>query len=103
MTKAPDTSFIPNVPNGPLDEYRKQAKFCWKELRYLFENGELLRLKYKAWNLIEEHPLFAKPRQTLPMDEQKRIAALQMNAIHDFNLTPPEIEEFGYVGRVSLH
>lgn len=31
--------------SGPLDEYRKQAKFDWKKLKFFFENPDLLKLK----------------------------------------------------------
>lgn len=101
MKSVPDTSFIPDVPTGPLDEYRKRAKFDWKRLRLLFEGGDLLKLKYMTWNKIGSNPLFAKPKQTLSADEQKRIAAIQMNAINDLNLAPPEIENMTYRDRVS--
>lgn len=102
MSSVPDMSFIPDVPNGPLDEYRKRTKFEWKKLRYFFEGGELLKLKYMTWDKIESNPLFAKPKQTLPADEQKRIAAIQMNAINDLNLAPPEIENMTYRDRVNI-
>lgn len=80
MAALPDTSFIPDMPNGPLDEYRKRAKFDWKQLRLIFENERLLRLKYKTWNEIESNPLFAKPRCVQSTDDTKYRTALQMNA-----------------------
>lgn len=41
-----DLSFIPDLPSGPLDVYRKTASFDWKQLKLEFEGDiELLRLK----------------------------------------------------------
>lgn len=40
-----NTSFIDDLPSGPLDRYRKQAKFNWKKLKLIFEEDELLKLK----------------------------------------------------------
>lgn len=102
MATEPDTAFIPDTPNGPLDEYRKRAKFNWKHLRLIFEDGNLLKLKYMAWRKIDANPLFSKPRQTLSADEQKRRAAIQMNEINALNLAPPEIEKYSYRNRVCF-
>lgn len=100
MTSVKDTSFIPDMPSGPLDEYRKRAKFDWKQLRLVFEDENLLRLKYKTWNKIESDPLFAKPRHTLSADEQKYRAAMQMNATNLLKLAPPDVEKMSHRQKV---
>lgn len=96
MASAKDTSFIPDMPIGPLDEYRKRAKFDWKQLRLIFEEENLLRLKYKTWNKMEADPLFAKPKQTLSADQQKYRAAMQMNATNLLKLAPPNVEQLSH-------
>lgn len=96
MSSNIDTSFIPDNPSGPLDEYRSRATFDWKRLRLILEEKDLLELKYKAWRLIEAEPLFAKPVQTLSADEQKYRAAVQMKSIHDLHLSPPNMERLGH-------
>lgn len=98
---ASETAFIPDTPIGPLDEYRKRAKFNWKQLRLIFEDAAMLKLKYMAWNRIDANPIFSKPRHTLSADEQKHRAAVQMNEIHKLDLAPPEIEKLSYRNRVS--
>lgn len=106
MASVKDTSFIPDMPIGPLDEYRKRAKFDWKELRLIFENENLLRLKYKTWNKMEADPLFAKPKQTLSADQQKYRAAMQMNATNLLSLAPPNVEQMNHSEKVcplTLH
>lgn len=40
-----DTSFISDLPNGPLDEYRKRAKFGWKKLKIVIEEPSIIKLK----------------------------------------------------------
>lgn len=101
MTASPNTSFIPDLPSGPLDVYRRKAKFNWKHLRLIFEDEKLLRLKYDAWNTFESDPLFAKSKQTLTADEQKRRAAIQMNAMHKLRLGPPNIDKLSHKEKVS--
>lgn len=88
-----DTSFIPDLPKGPLCAYRKRAKFDWKRLKLIFEKEQTVRIKYKVWRTLENDPLFAQSQSTLPIDEQKRICALQMNRMKYLDLAPKEIEE----------
>uniref|UniRef100_A0A0K8TTB3 Acyl-coenzyme A oxidase n=1 Tax=Tabanus bromius TaxID=304241 RepID=A0A0K8TTB3_TABBR len=92
-----DTSFIPDMPQGPLCEYRKCAKFDWKRLRLIFEEENTLRIKYKVWKILEADPLFSKPKTALSSDEQKRLAAMQMNKMAHLNLIPPELSQRGYL------
>lgn len=102
MASVKDTSFIPDMPSGPLDEYRKRAKFDWKQLRLVFEDENLLRLKYKTWNKMESNPLFAKPRHTPSADEQKYRAAMQMNATNLLKLAGPDVEKLSHRQKVIL-
>uniref|UniRef100_T1GRS1 Uncharacterized protein n=1 Tax=Megaselia scalaris TaxID=36166 RepID=T1GRS1_MEGSC len=91
MSKSVDTSFIPDLPKaGPLSEYRKRAKFDWKDLKLIFEEEQTLKTKYRVWKLLEEDPLFAKSKTSLPTNELKRLAAMQMNHMAKLNLVPDE-------------
>lgn len=41
-----DLSFVPDVPSGPLDVYRKSSTFDWKRLKLALEGDiDLLKLK----------------------------------------------------------
>lgn len=42
----------------------------------------------KAWKLFESDPLFKHSNETLPLDEQRRIALLRMYKIVESNLFP---------------
>lgn len=45
MAQSADTSFIPDLPKGPLCTYRKRVNFDWKRLRLMFEKEQALRIK----------------------------------------------------------
>nr|CAD7412290.1 unnamed protein product [Timema poppensis] len=45
MAAQDTTDFIPDLPLGPLDDYRKQASFDWKKLKLLLEGSDNLKLK----------------------------------------------------------
>ncbi|XP_053958182.1 peroxisomal acyl-coenzyme A oxidase 3 [Anastrepha ludens] len=93
MSQIPDTSFIPDLPKGPLCRYRNRAKFDWKQLKLIFEREQDLRIKYKVWKILESDPLFSKPKTTLPADEQKHLCAMQVNRMPHLDLIPKEIEQ----------
>uniref|UniRef100_A0A1I8Q5I1 Acyl-coenzyme A oxidase n=1 Tax=Stomoxys calcitrans TaxID=35570 RepID=A0A1I8Q5I1_STOCA len=93
MSQSVDTSFIPDLPKGPLCVYRKRVNFDWKRLRLIFEREEVIRIKYKVWKILENDPLFSQPISTLPSDQQKRICAMQMNRMRQLDLVPKEVEE----------
>lgn len=44
-----DTSFLEDLPSGPLDFYRKQSKINWKQLRVFFEGSEALQRKVSVF------------------------------------------------------
>lgn len=48
-----DTSFIEDLPAGPLDAYRKKAKFDWKKLKLVFEDVNLLKMKVSYSHVIK--------------------------------------------------
>lgn len=97
-----DTSFIPDVSTGPLDEFREKSNFEWKKLRVYFEGVDFLRAKYEIWEKLATDPLFAKSSVTPSSDDQKRIAALRMKRVAELALLPDEIKNSSYEKRVRL-
>lgn len=73
-----ETDFIPELPDGPLNIYRKQASFDWKKLKLVFDKPEILKLKLKVWRTLESDSVFHSDNTTLSVDEQKRLAMLQL-------------------------
>jgi acyl-CoA oxidase len=43
-----ETDFIPDLPEGPLSIYRKQASFDWKKLKLVFDKPEILKVKVRT-------------------------------------------------------
>lgn len=99
MANQVDTSFIPDLPAGPLCAYRKRSKFDWKRLRLIFEGENNLRIKLKVWKILENEPLFARSTIALPTDEQKRLCAMQVNKMAHLNIVPKEIEKQSFSDR----
>nr|XP_023014864.1 peroxisomal acyl-coenzyme A oxidase 3 [Leptinotarsa decemlineata]XP_023014871.1 peroxisomal acyl-coenzyme A oxidase 3 [Leptinotarsa decemlineata] len=74
--------FVP----GPLDHYRKQARFDWKKLKLFFEDEELLKMRLRVWKCLEKDPLFHRPNVELLTDQKKRRTALQLRRYIDHKL-----------------
>ncbi|KAK9729818.1 Acyl-CoA oxidase [Popillia japonica] len=91
-----DTSFIEDLPRGPLDHYRSQANFDWKKLKLVFEEPDFLKVKLNVWRTLEKDPLFQRPAITPTTDEQKRITALQFHQYCKYNFLPPDAQNLPY-------
>ncbi|XP_055708986.1 peroxisomal acyl-coenzyme A oxidase 3-like, partial [Phlebotomus papatasi] len=70
---------LPDPPNGPLTEYRRNATFDWRKLALILDGEEILRLKYKIWNYLSSDPLFAHTDYSLPVKEQRDLAFQRQN------------------------
>lgn len=100
-----DTSMVPDLPSntGPLNEYRKLAKFNWKLLRVYFEGEERLKAKYAIWNRLQTEELFQRTGVTPSVDEQKKLAAMRMKRVIEIGFLPDEIKNAPYQSRVSFN
>lgn len=45
MVGKSSVDFIPGLPSGPLDVYRKMANFDWKKMKLVLENQDKLKIK----------------------------------------------------------
>lgn len=43
---------LPDFKPGPLDYYRKKAKFDWKEMKILLEGEEMLKLQVNDYTFL---------------------------------------------------
>ncbi|KAL9692404.1 hypothetical protein quinque_000121 [Culex quinquefasciatus] len=100
MPEEDKPSPIPDLPRGPLCEYRQRAKFSWKALKQVLEDPNVIRIKYDVWQKLEREPLFAPLTNTLPVDQQKERAAKQVKRIAELKLDPQEIYSMDYKYRV---
>ncbi|XP_025200240.1 peroxisomal acyl-coenzyme A oxidase 3-like isoform X2 [Melanaphis sacchari] len=91
---------LKDFESGPLDFYRKNATINWKKMRVFIESEEALRYKMRAWKTFESDPLFRHSNETLPLDEQRRLALLRMYKIVESKVFP--FEEIMSSPRLSL-
>ncbi|XP_046426011.1 peroxisomal acyl-coenzyme A oxidase 3 isoform X2 [Neodiprion virginianus] len=98
-----DLDWIEDVPStGALAEYRASASFCWKQLRLVMEDPDVLRLKMKLWKAMEADPEFHPHQDITPSaNEQKRQVARQLARLNHLHLLPPNINQFNYKAKTG--
>ncbi|GIY03208.1 peroxisomal acyl-coenzyme A oxidase 3 [Caerostris darwini] len=70
---------------GPLDYYRKKAKFDWKDMKILFEGEEMLTLQLKIWNTLEKDPLFQRsPSEELSSQQHRHLCFQRMKRLMEY-------------------
>ncbi|KAI4499967.1 hypothetical protein M0802_004837 [Mischocyttarus mexicanus] len=80
---------INDLPKGPLDKYRKLARFDWKLLKINLEGEEFIEFENKLWSFIKENPLFKNNSNFSPtFDESRRICTARLNALIDHEFDP---------------
>ncbi|KAK7867136.1 hypothetical protein R5R35_005852 [Gryllus longicercus] len=79
--------YLVDPPQGPLDQYRKQATFDWKKMKLVIEGENIVRHKFKIWKTLESDPLFEHLPETPPLDEVRRLTTLRAQRIYDYNFT----------------
>lgn len=77
-----------DLPKGPLDIYRKQARFDWKLLKLNLEGENGIQFQNKLWSLIANTPAFKKSNTTTTVDESRRICMAQMHALIENGIDP---------------
>ncbi|BFZ05394.1 hypothetical protein BsWGS_08433 [Bradybaena similaris] len=66
-----DLSFLGDLRPGPLDVYRTQASFDWKQMALFLDGEDILRFKHKIYRTLENDPLFARGFNTPSLEEQR--------------------------------
>ncbi|KAF7287320.1 hypothetical protein GWI33_001685 [Rhynchophorus ferrugineus] len=90
------TDVIPDLPPGPLDTYRKQAQFNWKQMKLFFEDPELLKIKMNVWNTLEKDPAFQRPKKVPDTEEMKKQSAIQLHKYCQYNFLHPDTAKLPY-------
>lgn len=44
--------YLPDLPKGPLDAYRKKATFDWRRMKLAYDNLNTLKLKVSVLKLL---------------------------------------------------
>ncbi|CAH1130846.1 unnamed protein product [Ceutorhynchus assimilis] len=72
-------NILQDFKKGPLDFYRKKASFDWKKLKVFLETEEVIQYQNELYTELQKHADYNQTDsiQTLPFDEQRRIACRQ--------------------------
>lgn len=80
--KKPIMDILKDWPIGPLTKYREQASFDWRKLRISIEGEDAIRFKDRVWSFFKKHDVFSCSLETLPLDEQRKIAQRRMRVFN---------------------
>ena len=82
---------IPDMPSGPLSQYRGMASFDWKQLKVLIEGQNYIRFKSKVWKTLESDPLFRRtPEEELTREEIRKLTFIRMKRLHEYEFLSEE-------------
>ncbi|ODM89450.1 Peroxisomal acyl-coenzyme A oxidase 3, partial [Orchesella cincta] len=95
MERAQQLDFLKDFPEGPFDEYRKQATFNWKVMTLVMEPENVLRFKHKVWSTLENDPLFAPPTTKRSLLEERRVILEQVFRLQEYNFLGERSGEIG--------
>ncbi|XP_072751455.1 peroxisomal acyl-coenzyme A oxidase 3-like [Anoplolepis gracilipes] len=101
------SNLIKDMPNGPLDAYRKRATFDWRSFKLTLEGEDHVRFQKKLWEFIRTNPVFQRPTGPISLDEARRRSNAQLKVLRDKNINPLQMREkffytFQYDGSVAL-
>ncbi|CAG5128416.1 unnamed protein product, partial [Candidula unifasciata] len=63
--------FLRDFRPGPLDVYRKQASFDWKQMALFLDGEDILQFKHKIYTTLENDPAFARGFHTPSLEKQR--------------------------------
>ncbi|XP_018317694.1 peroxisomal acyl-coenzyme A oxidase 3 isoform X2 [Mycetomoellerius zeteki] len=106
-TMSTTDNLIKDLPNGPLDAYRKRATFNWKSFKLSLEGENFVRMQTKLWQVIKTHPVFQKSTQPKNLDEIRKRVNSQMHVLWKNDVDPIEninsmIYLFQYDGSIPI-
>ncbi|CAJ0950869.1 unnamed protein product [Ranitomeya imitator] len=77
---------LPDLPNGPLAEYRRKASFCWKEMVIFLDDEDIVAFKKKIFTTLENDPLFYRqPGEDLPLEKYRERTFLRCKKIFEYD------------------
>ncbi|XP_052004250.1 peroxisomal acyl-coenzyme A oxidase 3 [Xyrauchen texanus] len=77
---------IPDLPNGPLDIYRKKASFSWKDMMRFLEDDEIIAFKQHMFRTLENDPLFARlPGEDIPLEQMRELTFRRCKQLFKYN------------------
>ncbi|XP_078038973.1 peroxisomal acyl-coenzyme A oxidase 3 isoform X2 [Augochlora pura] len=88
MNTANMTTLIADMPQGPLDSYRKRATFDWKLLKLNLDGLDYVEFQNNLWDFMRKTPVFN--RLTSPtLDDERRICNARLKTLIANNIADP--------------
>ncbi|CAH2299732.1 peroxisomal acyl-coenzyme A oxidase 3 [Pelobates cultripes] len=77
---------LPDLPNGPLSEYRKKASFNWKEMVFFLDDEDIVQFKNKIFSTLENDPLFYRqPGEDLSLEKYRELTFQRCKRIFEYD------------------
>lgn len=78
---------VQELPAGPLDLYRNQASFDYKEMKDFVNGGiEITEFKERLWKIMEKDPVFSHDLDKgLSIDGMRRLAMRRCKRIFELD------------------
>ncbi|CAN2388592.1 acyl-Coenzyme A oxidase 3 [Pristimantis euphronides] len=77
---------LPDLPSGPLNEYRRKASFNWKDMVTFLDDEDIVAFKNKIFSTLENDPLFYRqPGEDLPLEKYRELTFLRCKKIFHYN------------------
>ncbi|XP_053314211.1 peroxisomal acyl-coenzyme A oxidase 3 [Spea bombifrons] len=84
--QSPADALLPDLPRGPLSEYRRKASFNWKEMVMFLEDEDLILFKKKIFSALENDPLFYRqPGEDLPLEKYRELTFRRCKRIFEYD------------------
>uniref|UniRef100_A0A3Q1IK83 Acyl-coenzyme A oxidase n=1 Tax=Anabas testudineus TaxID=64144 RepID=A0A3Q1IK83_ANATE len=82
---------VADLPSGPLDIYRKNASFNWKDMLRFIDGEEMLAFKQHVFKTLENDPLFARrPGEDIAIDKMRELTFLRVKQLFRYNFLSKE-------------
>uniref|UniRef100_A0A8C5LPX6 Acyl-coenzyme A oxidase n=1 Tax=Leptobrachium leishanense TaxID=445787 RepID=A0A8C5LPX6_9ANUR len=84
--QTPLDEIFPDLPRGPLDEYRKKSSFNWKEMAVFLDDEDVARFKRKLFSTLENDPLFYRhPGADLSLEKYRELTFQRCKRIFEYD------------------
>uniref|UniRef100_A0A0B6ZWH1 Acyl-coenzyme A oxidase n=1 Tax=Arion vulgaris TaxID=1028688 RepID=A0A0B6ZWH1_9EUPU len=88
--EAKDLDFLTDFHPGPLDVYRKNASFDWKQMALFLDGVDILKFKYKIFQTLEKDPVFSRGFHTPTLEQQRKDTFRRVNRLRALDLLTDE-------------
>ncbi|XP_072262988.1 peroxisomal acyl-coenzyme A oxidase 3 [Pyxicephalus adspersus] len=77
---------LPDLPHGPLSEYRRKTSFNWKDMVIFLDDDDIVAFKKKIFSTLENDPLFHRqPGQDLSLEKYRELTFLRCKKIFEYD------------------